>query len=73
MAIADAVRHASKSVIFESCLEIGFNYRMTDIQADVGREQLKRLPELLARRREIAAAYPKLLGDIPELRLPAEP
>jgi len=73
MAIPDTVRHASNSVIFESYPEIGFNYRMTDIQAAVGREQLKRLPELLARRREIAAAYRMLLGDVPDLRLPFEP
>jgi perosamine synthetase len=73
MAIPDTVRHASNTVIFESYPEIGFNYRMTDIQAAVGREQLKRLPELLRRRREIAAIYPTLLGDLPELRLPAEP
>ena len=43
MAIPDTVRHASNTVIFESYPEIGFNYRMTDIQAAVGREQLKRL------------------------------
>jgi perosamine synthetase len=73
MAIPDTVRHASNTVIFESYPAIGFNYRMTDIQAAVGREQLKRLPELLGRRREIAAAYPVLLGDVPELRLPVEP
>lgn len=73
MAIPDTVRHASNSVIFESYPEMGFNYRMTDIQAAVGREQLKRLPELLGRRREIAAGYRKLLGDFSELRLPDEP
>jgi perosamine synthetase len=73
MAIPDTVRHASNSIIFESYPEIGFNYRMTDIQAAVGREQLKRLPEVLNRRREIAAAYPALLGEIHELRLPSEP
>jgi perosamine synthetase len=73
MAVPDTIRHASNTVIFESYPEIGFNYRMTDIQAAVGREQLKRLPELLGRRREIAAIYPVLLVDVPELRLPAEP
>jgi perosamine synthetase len=73
MAIPDTVRHASHTVIFESYPEIGFNYRMTDIQAAVGREQLKRLPELLVRRREIAAIYPTLLGDVVELGLPTEP
>jgi perosamine synthetase len=73
MAVPDTVRHASNSVIFESYPEIGFNYRMTDIQAAVGREQLKRLPELLSRRREMAAVYRSLLGDVPELRVPAEP
>jgi perosamine synthetase len=60
-------------VIFESYPEIGFNYRMTDIQAAVGREQLKRLPELLRRRRELAAVYRSLLEDVPELLLSAEP
>jgi perosamine synthetase len=73
MSVPDTVRHAANSVIFESYTDIGFNYRMTDIQAAVGREQLKRLPELVRRRREMAAVYHSLLGDIPGLSLPAEP
>jgi len=73
MAVPDTVRHASNSVIFESYPEIGYNYRMTDIQAAVGREQLKRLPGLISRRRELAASYQSLLADIQDLRLPDEP
>jgi dTDP-4-amino-4,6-dideoxygalactose transaminase len=46
---------------------------MTDIQAAVGREQLKRLPELLRRRRGYAAAYAETLADVAGLRLPKEP
>jgi perosamine synthetase len=72
MSVPDTVRHSSNSIIFESYPQIGFNYRMTDIQAAVGREQLKRLPELVSRRRQMAAVYRSLLGDIPNFRLPAE-
>jgi perosamine synthetase len=73
MSVPDTVRHSSNSIIFESYPEIGFNYRMTDLQAAVGREQLKRLPELASRRREMAAVYRSVLGDIPDLGLPDEP
>jgi perosamine synthetase len=73
MSVPDTVRHAANSIIFESYPEIGFNYRMTDVQAAIGREQLKRLPGLIGRRRELAAAYHSLLSDIPNLRLPIEP
>src|SRR6185295_9018861 len=54
MSVPDAVRHSSPRVIFERYPVVGFNYRMTDIQAAIGREQLKRLPEIVARRRELA-------------------
>ncbi len=47
MSVPDTVRHGSREVIFESYPMLGFNYRMTDIQAAVGREQLKRLPEIV--------------------------
>jgi perosamine synthetase len=73
MSVPDTVRHGAREVIFESYPELGYNYRMTDIQAAVGREQLKRLPEIVARRRAIAERYRELLGDIPDLTLPVEP
>ena len=73
MSVPDTVRHGSNNVIFESYPEIGFNFRMTDVQAAIGREQLKRLPEIVSRRRELAETYRALLGDIPGLGLPIEP
>jgi perosamine synthetase len=73
MSVPDIVRHSSGSVIFEAYSEIGYNYRLTDLQAAIGREQLKRLPELIQRRRELASNYVTLLRDIPDLRLPVEP
>ena len=44
MNVSDAARHEAKTVVFESYTELGFNYRLTDLQAAVGREQLRRLP-----------------------------
>ncbi len=73
MSVPDTVRHGAKQVIFESYPMLGYNYRMTDIQAAVGREQLKRLPEIVSRRRYLAARYQELLADIPGLELPTEP
>src|SRR5919204_3743051 len=73
MSVPDAVRHGAREVIFESYATLGYNYRMTDLQAAVGRVQLKRLPEILEKRRAAAARYRALLADIPGLRLPQEP
>ncbi len=73
MSVPDTVRHGAKQVIFESYPMLGFNYRMTDIQAAVGREQLKRLPEIVERRRDLAQRYQELLADVPGLKLPTEP
>ena len=73
MSVPDTVRHASHRVIFESYPVLGFNYRMTDVQAAIGREQLRKLPEIIARRRALADRYAAALGDIDELELCLEP
>jgi perosamine synthetase len=73
MSVPDAVRHASEHVTFEEYAVLGYNYRMTDIQAAVGREQLKRLPEIIARRRELAGRYHELLANIRGVAVPYEP
>ncbi|MDR7866318.1 MAG: UDP-4-amino-4,6-dideoxy-N-acetyl-beta-L-altrosamine transaminase [Sporomusaceae bacterium] len=48
---------------------LGYNYRMTDIQAALGASQLARIDEFVARRRALAARYDALLGGLP-LTLP---
>ena len=73
MSVADTARHEAKEIIFESYPVVGYNYRMTDIQAAIGREQLKRLPQIIRRRRFLAGRYTKLLADVPGLTLPVEP
>jgi dTDP-4-amino-4,6-dideoxygalactose transaminase len=73
MSVPDTVRHGSAQVVFEDYVEVGYNYRMTDVQAAMGREQLKRLPAMVARRREQAARYAQLLATIPGLGVPREP
>ena len=69
MSVPDTIRHKSHKVIFEDYVTTGFNYRMTEIQAAVGIEQLKRLDDILTERRELAARYGELLGDITHLKI----
>ena len=57
MNVSDATRHSARQVVFESYDEIGYNYRMTDIQAAVGRVQLQRLGQIIERRRCFAQRY----------------
>jgi perosamine synthetase len=73
MSVPDTVRHRSDRVLVEEYSELGFNYRMTDLQAAVAREQLKRLPAMIERRRLLADRYAELLADIDGLGLPEEP
>ncbi|MCO7568710.1 UDP-4-amino-4,6-dideoxy-N-acetyl-beta-L-altrosamine transaminase [Pseudomonas chlororaphis] len=59
-----------KGLWYYQQLELGFNYRMTDLHAALGLSQMARLDEFVARRRELAARYQVLLVDLP-LTLPA--
>lgn len=74
MSMSAADRHAAGGApVIEQYFEVGFNYRMTDIQAAVGLVQLGRLPDVIARRRELAARYTEALGDIDGIGLPVDP
>lgn len=73
MNISAAARHRSKQPVLESYLEVGFNYRMTDIQAAVGLVQLAKLDTMVRRRRELAARYQEMLADVPGLRTVRDP
>jgi dTDP-4-amino-4,6-dideoxygalactose transaminase len=73
MTVSDRVRHESDTVIFEDHDELGYNYRMTDIQAALGIRQLEKLDQILAGRRRIAGLYLEAFRDIPHIRLPVEP
>jgi dTDP-4-amino-4,6-dideoxygalactose transaminase len=72
VSVTDTVRHTSSRVLAGEHVVLGFNYRLTDIQAAVGRVQLSRLTEIVERRRELAFRYLRLLADLP-VELPAEP
>jgi perosamine synthetase len=73
MSVADTVRHSASQIVFEDYPVLGYNYRLTDIQAAVGCIQMERLPAILGRRRALAARYMTALADHPFLQLPNEP
>jgi perosamine synthetase len=67
MSVSASERHASQQPVIERYLEVGFNYRMTDVQAAIGLVQLGKLGRLIERRRALAARYQDLLSEIPGL------
>lgn len=73
MSVSDVARHNAKKTIFEKYLITGYNYRMTDLQAAIGLEQLKRLSLIIKKRRDIAIYYREALNNIPWLATPMEP
>jgi perosamine synthetase len=72
MSINDKVRHDSKSIVFEDHLEVGYNYRLTDIQAAVGIKQLEKLDWIVRERKKIAALYTSAFSKVPGIQLPLE-
>jgi perosamine synthetase len=73
MSVNDRVRHESKTAIIEEYTEVGYNYRMTDIQASVGVKQLEKLDWIVSERRKIAKRYLDAWSEIDCIRMIAEP
>lgn len=72
MSINDRERHLSSKILFEEHVEVGYNYRMTDIQAAVGIKQLEKLDWLIRERRKIALQYLAAFKEVKAFRLPVE-
>ena len=73
MSVSDLERHASQKIIIESYPELGYNYRMTDMQAALGIVQMQKLAEILKKRLDIADRYNKAFSEISSLRVPRIP
>ena len=72
MTVSDTARHQSAAVVFEEYLEPAFNFRMTDLQAAIGRVQLARLADVVAERRRLASVYAAAFEGHPALELHQE-
>jgi perosamine synthetase len=70
MSLSDLARHQAKSVVIEEYHEVAYNYRMSDLHAAVGIEQLKKLDFMLTRRQAVAARYNEAFSDLEFIRLP---
>lgn len=73
MSVNDRERHTAGKIIFEDHLEVGYNYRMTDIQAAVGIKQLQKLDFIISERRKVASRYNTEFAAIKGVQTPAEP
>jgi dTDP-4-amino-4,6-dideoxygalactose transaminase len=70
MSVSDLARHQARRVIIEEYQDVGYNYRMSDLHAAIGIEQLKRLPSILTQRRELAERYTAAFSDLEGVQLP---
>lgn len=73
MSVSDRMRHSSDKIIFEQYSVVGYNYRLTDLQAALGRSQLRRLEWLIEERQRLASLYKEALSDCKNITLPHEP
>ncbi len=65
---AAEMKGASDGPWYYQQIDLGFNYRLTDLQAALGSSQLQRLDSFLARRRALVERYDRLLADLPLTR-----
>ncbi len=73
MSVSDTARDGARTVIFEEYPVTGFNYRLTDVQAAIGRRQLERLTDIVDRRRALSETYRHRLAELPGVIPPVEP
>jgi perosamine synthetase len=66
-------RHTSTSVVLERYPEVGYNYKMTDIQGAIGIVQMGRVEEIVEERRRLGRRYDEMLGGDERLETPFEP
>jgi dTDP-4-amino-4,6-dideoxygalactose transaminase len=71
--VSTADRDRSRDLVFETYPEVGFNYKITDIQSAIGIVQMSRIEEVIAERRRLAARYDERLADIDRVTPPYEP
>lgn len=65
---AAQMTHAPDGPWYYQQIDLGFNYRMTELQAALGVSQMARLDDYIVRRHELAARYDTLLADLPVVR-----
>jgi perosamine synthetase len=73
MSLSDFERHGASPTQFETYPEIGYNFRLTDVQAAIGVVQMRKIDALIARRRAIAERYNAALANSPLLAAPHVP
>ena len=71
--ISTADRDRAAKVLLETYEEVGFNYKMTDIQGAIGAVQMSRVESVVAERRRLAARYDELLAGVDAVTPPYEP
>ena len=73
MGVSDYKRHTANKVTHEEYPEIGFNFRMSDLQAAVGVEQMKKFDRFLELRKKIAQRYNQAFKDVELIEIPFIP
>jgi len=73
MNVSDTFRHNARKIVTEEYPILGYNYRLTDLQAAIGVEQMRRLDYLVSSRVILATRYNRLLSDYHQLQTPYVP